>query len=169
MRPGTGGDGRAGVWHGWAGSCQGGVARAGRDAGRCGRAGQGAVGGIGRGRGRVPGGGNWVGVKGELSLASPNPHRGFGLARDSLGRCFWRVGDEGWGREGTAGRHRGRWVRGRGAGVGWGRLERKRRVWDRPRRRVRKRRGRSVAKVARSRRRRVSMAAPGEGCGIRHL
>ena len=47
----------------------------------------------------MPGGGNWVGVKGELSLASPNPLWGFGLARDSLGRFFWRVGDEGWGCE----------------------------------------------------------------------
>ena len=76
----------------------------------------------------MPGGGNWVGVKGELSLASPNPLWGFGLARDSLGRFFWRVGDEGWGCERTAGWRQGRWVGGRGEGLGWRRLERKRLV-----------------------------------------
>ena len=43
---------------------------------------------------RGPDGEIWAGVKGELSLASPNPQRGFGLARDSLGRIFGRVGDE---------------------------------------------------------------------------
>ena len=43
---------------------------------------------------RGPDGVIWAGVKGELSLASPNPQRGFGLARDSLGRFFGRVGDE---------------------------------------------------------------------------
>ena len=76
----------------------------------------------------MPGVGNWVGVKGELSLASPNPQRGFGLARDSLGRISWRVGDEGWGCEGAAGRRWRGWVRGRGEGVGWRRCERKRLV-----------------------------------------
>ena len=76
----------------------------------------------------MSGGGNWVGVKGELSLASPNPLWGFGLARDSLGGFFWRAGDEGWGCEGTAEESQGRWVRGRGEVVGWGRLGRTRRV-----------------------------------------
>ena len=37
---------------------------------------------------RRGGSGNGWGVKGERSLASPNPHRGFGLARDGLGGFF---------------------------------------------------------------------------------
>ena len=50
------------------------VARAGREVGglRSGAA-RGWLGGSDEGGGRVPGGGDWVGVKGELSLASPPP------------------------------------------------------------------------------------------------
>ena len=63
--------------------------------------------GSGRGCGGGPGGGNWLGVKGGTVSRQPAP-RGGRLARDSLGGFFWRVGDDGWGREGTAGRPRGR-------------------------------------------------------------
>ena len=94
-----------------------------------------------------------VGVKGELSLASPNPQRGFGLARDSLGRFFGPVGDECWGWEGTAEGAKGRWVRGGGVGLGRGRL-------DRPLRKARNQRGRSVTDGASRRRWRMSMKAP---------
>ena len=138
-----------------------------RDAGRLAPARQPAVAGIGWGCGRVAGGGNWVGVKGELSLASPNPQRGFGLARDSLGRIFWRVGEEGWGREGAAGRREGRRGRGPGEGVGWGGRERKRPVSNWPLRKMgNKRERRRGVRGARSRRRRASMEVPREGRGI---
>ena len=73
--------------------------------------------------------GRWELGGGEGGAISRQPApRGGGLARDSLGRIFWRVGDEGWGCEGRAGRRGGGWVRGRGEGVGWGRRERKRPV-----------------------------------------
>ena len=107
------------------------------------------------------------GVKGELSLASLNPQRGFRLARDSLGRIFWRVGDEGWSCEGTAGRRQGRRVRGRGEGLGRRRLDRKRPVSGRRLRKVRNKRGQHRGvRGASSRRRRASMKVPREGRGI---
>ena len=87
-RRATPGDGRTGVWHGRARFFRGGVAKAGREGGRCSAARRGAVGGIGWGCRWVWGSGDWVGMKGELSLASANPQRGFALARDSLGRFF---------------------------------------------------------------------------------
>ena len=104
------------IFPGWCG--EGG---AGREGGRCGAARQGAVGGIGWGGGFVAGGGIWVGVKGELSLASPPPEGG-GLARDSLGRFFWRVGDEGWGCGGAAGFPLGRLRAGSFGGLWAGRV-----------------------------------------------
>ena len=116
----------------------------------------------------MPGVGNWVGVKGELSLASPNPQRGFGLARDSLGRFFWRVGDEGWGCEGTGGRRQRRWVGGRGEGLGW-RASRAEEAGLKPALYERWRAsgsGSRGVRGARSRRRRASMVVPGEGRGI---
>ena len=106
---GVGGRGFArAVWRGLGGRL-GGAERHGK--GRL-RGSDGAEGGAGRR--------DWVGVKGELSLASPNPLWGFGLARDSLGRFFWRVGDEGWGCEGAAGRRWRGWGAWAGEGVGWG-------------------------------------------------
>ena len=59
------------------------------------------------------------GGEGGAISRQPAPSGG-GLARDSLGRFFWRVGEEGWSCERTAERRQGRWVRGRGEGWGGG-------------------------------------------------
>ena len=83
-----------------------------------------------------------MGVKGELSLASPNPHRGFGWREIAWAGFFGRVGEEDWGCEGAAGTAPGRAeVRGRGEGVGWGRCERKRPVCDQSLRKMGTKRG----------------------------
>ena len=77
--------------------------------------------GIGWGCGWVAGGGIWVGVKGELSLASPPP-LGAGWREIAWAGFFGRVLATGAGAvRGVAGR--GWRGRGRGRGAGWGRSE----------------------------------------------
>ena len=95
-------DGWMGVWHGWARSCRDDV-------------GEGWAGGWGVRSGAARGGwGDRTGLRagagrrglggGEGGAISRQPApRGGGLARDSLGRIFRRVGDEGWGCEGGSG------------------------------------------------------------------
>ena len=106
-----------------------------------------------------------MGVKGELSLARLPPE-GAGGREIAWAGFLGRLGEESWGCEGAAGRRWKGWVRGRGEGVGWGRGERKRRVWDRSLRKMwnKRARGRGVRGVSR-RKRRASMEGPGEGRG----
>ena len=118
------------------------------------------AGGRGCGRAMWRGLGREAGWRGEVGAEMAGQRR--------LGRIFWRIGDEGWGCEGTAGRRWGRWVRGGGEGLGRRRLDRKRRGSGRFRDKVRNKRGRRrgarrarSGRSGRSGRRRTSMEGPG--------
>ena len=109
----------AGVGGAWRGRSWGGLARVrvfSKKLLRCGGVGEEGERGEGRGvragreasgvgSGAAGGGGGWRGVgggEGGAISGQPAP-RGGGLARDSLGRIFGRVGEEGWGWEGAGG------------------------------------------------------------------